>query len=202
MFVCISKHYLAHSAVISVLQLTKSLVACAGMEPLRISETLRWSNLIPFFLHLQKREKEGTLLMLPGGWRSLNGVIFQTVSKFPLYIKVAWHSTQGRSLPGVQTTMTTRHFSCRPECFDVSEQMGQFHGWENWLIYGQLAGLAADHNGSTWSLRPLEHLERVGSNSTRGMDVCVRLFSVCALLCVGRGLETGWSPVLGVLPTV
>jgi hypothetical protein len=32
------------------------------------------------------------------------------------------------------------------------------------------------------------------------MDVCVRLFCVCVVLCVGSGLETGWSPVQGVLP--
>jgi hypothetical protein len=30
-----------------------------------------------------------------------------------------------------------------------------------------------------------------GSNPTRGMDVCVRLFCVCFVLCVGRGLATG-----------
>jgi hypothetical protein len=34
------------------------------------------------------------------------------------------------------------------------------------------------------------------------MFVCVRLFCVCVVLCVGRGLATGWSPVQGVLPTV
>jgi hypothetical protein len=42
----------------------------------------------------------------------------------------------------------------------------------------------------------------VGSNSTQGMDVCVRLFCVCVVLCVGSGLATGWSPVQGVFPTV
>jgi hypothetical protein len=34
------------------------------------------------------------------------------------------------------------------------------------------------------------------------MDVCVRLFSVCVVLCVGSGLAKGWSPVQGVLPTM
>jgi hypothetical protein len=34
------------------------------------------------------------------------------------------------------------------------------------------------------------------------MNVCVRLFCVCVVLCVGSGLATGWSPVQGVLPTV
>jgi hypothetical protein len=41
----------------------------------------------------------------------------------------------------------------------------------------------------------------VGSNPTRGMNVCVRLFCVCIVLCVGRGLATVWSPVQGVLLT-
>jgi hypothetical protein len=31
----------------------------------------------------------------------------------------------------------------------------------------------------------------VGTNYTRGMDVCVRLFCVCVVLCVGSGLATG-----------
>jgi hypothetical protein len=34
------------------------------------------------------------------------------------------------------------------------------------------------------------------------MVVCVLLFWVCVVLCVGSGLETGWYPVRGVLPTV
>jgi hypothetical protein len=31
----------------------------------------------------------------------------------------------------------------------------------------------------------------VGSNTTPGMDDCVRLFCVCVVLCVGSGLATG-----------
>jgi hypothetical protein len=42
----------------------------------------------------------------------------------------------------------------------------------------------------------------VNSNTTQGMNVCVPLFCVCVVLCVGRGLATGWSPVLRVVPTV
>jgi hypothetical protein len=42
----------------------------------------------------------------------------------------------------------------------------------------------------------------VGSNPTRSMDICVRLFCVCVVLRVGRGPVTSWSPVQGVLPTV
>jgi hypothetical protein len=42
----------------------------------------------------------------------------------------------------------------------------------------------------------------VGSNPTQGMGICVCLFCLCVVLCVGSGLATGWSPVQGVLPTV
>jgi hypothetical protein len=31
----------------------------------------------------------------------------------------------------------------------------------------------------------------VGSKPTQGMDVCARLFCVCAVLCIGSGLTTG-----------
>jgi hypothetical protein len=34
----------------------------------------------------------------------------------------------------------------------------------------------------------------VGSNPTESMYVCVCLFCVCVVLCVGSGLVTGWSP--------
>jgi hypothetical protein len=44
--------------------------------------------------------------------------------------------------------------------------------------------------------------EIMGSNPTGGMDVCVRLFCVCVVLCVGSGFATGWSPLQGGLLTV
>jgi hypothetical protein len=34
----------------------------------------------------------------------------------------------------------------------------------------------------------------VGSNPTQDMDLCVRLFCFCVVLCVGTCLATGWSP--------
>jgi hypothetical protein len=42
----------------------------------------------------------------------------------------------------------------------------------------------------------------VGSNPTRDKDVCVRLFCVCVVLCVGTGLATGSLPVQGVPQTL
>jgi hypothetical protein len=42
----------------------------------------------------------------------------------------------------------------------------------------------------------------LGSNLTQGMVVCLRLFCVYVVPCVGSGLATSWFPVQGVLPSV
>jgi hypothetical protein len=52
-----------------------------------------------------------------------------------------------------------------------------------------------------WTVFARSNTGDVGSNPTQGMDVCVRLFCVCAVLCVGSGFATGLSPLQGVLPT-
>jgi hypothetical protein len=51
-----------------------------------------------------------------------------------------------------------------------------------------------------WTVFLRSNAAIVGSNPTRGMDVCVRLFCVCVVLRVRTGLGTGWSPFQGVLP--
>jgi hypothetical protein len=53
-----------------------------------------------------------------------------------------------------------------------------------------------------WNVFALSNAGIVDSNPTQGMDACVRSICVCVVLCVGRGLATGWFPVQGVLPTV
>jgi hypothetical protein len=53
-----------------------------------------------------------------------------------------------------------------------------------------------------WTFFARSNAEIMGSNPTQSMDVCVHLFCVYVVLCVGSGLATGWSPVQGVLPTV
>jgi hypothetical protein len=40
----------------------------------------------------------------------------------------------------------------------------------------------------------------VASNPTGGIDVCVRLFCVCVVLCVVSRLSTAWSALKGILP--
>jgi hypothetical protein len=53
-----------------------------------------------------------------------------------------------------------------------------------------------------WNVFARSNTGVVGSNSTRGMDVCVSLFCVCAVLCAGSGLAEGSFLVQGVLTTV
>jgi hypothetical protein len=53
-----------------------------------------------------------------------------------------------------------------------------------------------------WTVFARSNTGILGSNPTRGMDVCARLFCVCVVLGVGSGLATGSSPVQKVLPTV
>jgi hypothetical protein len=62
-------------------------------------------------------------------------------------------------------------------------------------------GLEAELS-KAWTVFVRSNAGIVGSNPTQGMDVCVSLFYVYVVLCVGSGLATGWSPVQGVLPTV
>jgi hypothetical protein len=54
----------------------------------------------------------------------------------------------------------------------------------------------------TVAARALSNTGIAGSNPTRGMDVCVRLFYVCVVLCLSSGHTTGRSSIQGVLPTV
>jgi hypothetical protein len=43
-----------------------------------------------------------------------------------------------------------------------------------------------------WTVFARSNAGIVGSNPTRGMDVCVCVYSVfCVVLCVGSGLATG-----------
>jgi hypothetical protein len=61
---------------------------------------------------------------------------------------------------------------------------------------------AIDTQLKAWTIFTRSNAGFVGSNLIQGMDVCVCLFCVYVVLCVGSGLVTGWSPVQGVLPTV
>jgi hypothetical protein len=78
-------------------------------------------------------------------------------------------------------------FECRPS----------YH-----LIKVSSMPLTVAARSEVWTVFARSNTVVVGSNTTWGMDVCVRLFCVCVVLCVGSGFATGWSPVQGVLPTV
>jgi hypothetical protein len=69
--------------------------------------------------------------------------------------------------------------------------------------------MSADHSGHAVlgmnCLRSLESWDRVFEPHSRLgclWDVCVLLFCVCVVMCVGSGLATDLSPVQGVLATV
>jgi hypothetical protein len=64
-----------------------------------------------------------------------------------------------------------------------------------WLI--TVAG-----RSKAWTVFVHSNTGIAGSYPTSGMDVYVRVFCVCVVLCAVSGFPTGRSPVQGVLPTV
>jgi hypothetical protein len=62
--------------------------------------------------------------------------------------------------------------------------------------------IAVAARSKAWTVFARSNAGIVGSNPAQGMDVSVRLFYVCVVLCVGSGLATGWSLVQGAIPTV
>jgi hypothetical protein len=74
-------------------------------------------------------------------------------------------------------------------------------GWF-YAIYGRHIPITVAARSKAWTVFARSNAGIVGSNPNQGMDVCVRLFCVWFVLCVGSGLAKGWSPVQGVLPIV
>jgi hypothetical protein len=60
--------------------------------------------------------------------------------------------------------------------------------------YRPAAPITVITRSKAWTDFARSNAEIVGSNPTQGMDVCVRLFCVCVVLCVGRGLARGDPP--------
>jgi hypothetical protein len=54
----------------------------------------------------------------------------------------------------------------------------------------------------TWTVSAHSNTGISGSNLTRDMDVWMRFFCLRTVLCVGRGLMTGWSSLQGVISTI
>jgi hypothetical protein len=68
------------------------------------------------------------------------------------------------------------------------------------LVVRQPTTVAA--RSKAWNVFALWSTGIVDSNPIRGMDACVRLFCVCVVLCLGRGLATSVSLAQGALPSV
>jgi hypothetical protein len=60
-----------------------------------------------------------------------------------------------------------------------------------------MQSLCSEYGGSSSS-----DLADHSGRTVWGTDICVRLFCVCVVLCVGSGLAMGWFPVQGLVPTV
>jgi hypothetical protein len=69
----------------------------------------------------------------------------------------------------------------------------------NWMGFWPIRVAA---RSKAWTVFAFSNTWIVGSNPTRSLDVCVRLYRVCVVLCTGRGFATGLSPVQGVLLAV
>jgi hypothetical protein len=69
------------------------------------------------------------------------------------------------------------------------------HQVERLRLYGciPLLPITVPARSKTWTVFTRSNTGIVGSNLTWGMDVCVLLFCVCAVLCAGSGLASGWS---------
>jgi hypothetical protein len=63
------------------------------------------------------------------------------------------------------------------------------HIQEDGALYSQLITVTARYKA--WTFFARSNAEIVGSNTIQGMDVCVRLFCVYVVLCVGSGLVKG-----------
>jgi hypothetical protein len=75
---------------------------------------------------------------------------------------------------------------------------GRGGGWENLVGRSTLTIWYKSEvavRSKSWTVFARSNTGVVGSNPTRVMCVCARLFCVCVILCVGSGLVTGWSPV-------
>jgi hypothetical protein len=98
----------------------------------------------------------------------------------------------------------SRHIGCtviQHECIHTQTTTMKGHFYCMDAIHA-LSPIAVSARSKAWTVFLRLNPAIVGSNPTRGMDVCVCLFCVCVVLCVGSGLATDWSPVQAVLLTV
>jgi hypothetical protein len=82
----------------------------------------------------------------------------------------------------------------------IQEIPGSNLGWTTYHLVFFPITVAA--RSKAWTVFARSNAGIVGSNPTSGMDICLGLFCICIVLCVGSGLATDWSPVPEVLPTL
>jgi hypothetical protein len=83
----------------------------------------------------------------------------------------------------------------------------QYISWLLWVVIWFSSSLVhapitVAARSKTWTVFARSNTGIVSSNTTGDLAVCMRLFCVYVVLCVGSGLATGWSPLQGVLPIV
>jgi hypothetical protein len=126
----------------------------------------------------------------PGAYRSVHLVLSHYLPS------LLWYSPLGEY--SVCVPFLYRRAVTGPQCFSayIPQHLRNFYQWfSNWPITVAVQSKA-------WTVVARSNAGIVGSNRTQGMDVCMCLFCVCIVLCVGSGLATGWSSVHWVLPTV
>jgi hypothetical protein len=73
-------------------------------------------------------------------------------------------------------------------------------GIHNWTQTGKESDTWAFCQKNEGSVEIKQRLIKM--DPTQGMDVCVCIYSVCVVLCVGSGLATDLSLIQGVLPSI
>jgi hypothetical protein len=88
----------------------------------------------------------------------------------------------------------------------TSHRLVGLHGLLQGYIYPLLpyifVALIAGSAAKAWNVLSRPKCGIVGSNPTQWIYVCLSLFCMCVVRCVGSGFATCWSPVRGFVSTV
>jgi hypothetical protein len=76
-------------------------------------------------------------------------------------------------------------------CFLLLMKQTSIKCFWKFILWMQILPITVAARSKAWTVFACSNTGIVGSNPTRGMDVCVRLFCVCVVLCVGSGLAMG-----------
>jgi hypothetical protein len=108
-------------------------------------------------------------------------------------------TTAPPSLPSASLTclMHCRSKSSNIICAVSFTQYRLLQNSISWVfyLYAEALPITVTAQSRAWTLFARSNAGIVGSNPTQGMDVCLRFFCVCVVLCEDSGLATGSSPV-------